>query len=286
MKKTHRKALGVNVYFEGPVQPYSQELLEESKGKLAELARKDNERIMLEAAKNKVESYIYMINNKLTDDEDNINAVSTEEQREELKRLAMAAEDWLYDDGSHADLSTMEAKYDELSTPAEKVWFRVKEMTARPEAMSALKTKLDKVTELMMKWESAMPQVTEEERSEVLSKVEEVKKWIAEKESEQAAKAPHEEPAFASAEVPLQTKPLEKLVSRLSKKPKPKPEKKDNATKTEGEAADENKTKSESKETDGNSTDGDATADGGKEEKVENMNDEAKTDNESLDQEL
>jgi hypoxia up-regulated 1 len=235
-KRTLKKTLGVAIYHVGKVQPYSAQLLAESKTKMAELDHTDQERIKLEAAKNRVESYMYLIKNKLIDDEENINKVSTEEQRESLRSMGLEAEDWLDDDGYDADLATMEAKYVELSTPAEKVWSRVKEMTARPAAVVALKAKLVKVQELMKKWETSLPQVTEEEKAEILVKVEEVKAWIAEKEAAQAEVAAYEDPIFTSAEVPLQTKPIEKLVSRLSKKPKPKPVVKEEKNETDAEA--------------------------------------------------
>lgn len=221
----------------GDVRPYWPELMEESKAKLAELERKDRERVMLEEARNKVESYIYLIKNKLVDDEEAIGKVSTTEQREELSKLANDAEEWMYDDGYNADLATMEDKYAELSGPAEKVFFRVSETTARPEAIKALQTKLTKVEDLMKKWETTMPQVTEEERADVLAKVEDVRKWISEKEEAQAKTDPSEEPAFKSEDVPSQSKPIETLVARLNRKPKPKPEKK-NETKSEGNETD------------------------------------------------
>jgi hypoxia up-regulated 1 len=238
-KRTIKKTLSVVIYHVGKVQPYSDELFAESKTKMAELDHNDQERIKLEAAKNQVESYIYFIKNKLIDDEENVKKVTTEEQRESLRSMAMEAEDWLYDDGYNADYPTMVAKYDDLSSPAEKVWFRVKEMTGRPAAVESLKAKLAKVQELMKKWETGLPQVTEEEKAEVLVKVEEVKAWIAEKEAAQAEVAAYEDPVFTSEEVPLQTKPIEKLVSRLSKKPKPKPIVKEQKNETDADAGNE-----------------------------------------------
>jgi hypoxia up-regulated 1 len=132
----------------------------------------------------------------------------------------------LSDEGYNADLATMEAKYAELSEPAEKVWFRLKEMTARPAAVKEMQKKLNKVEELLMKWKDSMPQITDDEKADVTEKVDDVRKWLVEKEEEQAKKESYEDPAFTSDEVPLQTKSLERLISKLMKKPKPKPEKK------------------------------------------------------------
>ena len=180
---------------------------------------------MLESAKNMVESYIYKIRNKLIDDEENVKSVTTEEQREETSKLANDAEEWLYDDGYNADLVTMQNKFAELETPAEKIFFRVAELTARPLAVTALKEKLSKIVALMTKWETTHPHITEEERGDVLAKVEEIKIWLADKEAEQEKLAPSEDPAFSSAELKAKTKVVEGVVSRLSKKPKPKPKK-------------------------------------------------------------
>lgn len=218
------------------IQPLSAALLAESKAKMDELARKDKERVMLEEARNKVESYSYYIKNRLIDYEEEVAKVSTEEQREEIRKLASDAADWLDFDAYDADLPTMEAKYKEMSEPAEKIWFRMKELKARPEAIAALNTKLDKVDEILKKWETTMPHVTEEEKDEVREKLATVRVWIQEKLDAQDAKASHEEPAFTSEEVPLQSKAVERLVMKLSKKPKPVSEEKkaENQTESDG----------------------------------------------------
>lgn len=189
------------------------------------MALRDKERMMLEESRNKVESYIYRIKNKLDDDAENIGKVTTEEQRESMRKLAVDAEEWLYDDGYAADLATMEDKYAELSVPFESIQLRVSEMAARPAAMEALKKKLTDIEHLMVKWAEDRPQVTEEERVSVLEKVEEVRKWILDMEDAQSKKQPHEDPAFLSEDVPKQTSSIEALVLKLSKRPKPKPPK-------------------------------------------------------------
>lgn len=213
----HKKALLIKTYMVGKVQPYSPELMDESKAKLTLLAHRDRERILLEEAKNKVESFVYFVKNTLVDDEDNVNKVSTEEQRKEVRKLLEKAEEWMYEDGANADLATTEDKYHEILASAEKIFERVRELTARPEAVAALEGRLAKVEELMTKWETAMPQVTEDERNDVLKIVEEVKAWIKEKQEAQEKVAPHEDPVFTSAEVPSQIKPIETLVAKLKK---------------------------------------------------------------------
>ncbi len=209
----------------GKIQPLSKELIEEYKANIENLAELDRQRVLLEEAKNKLESYFYFVKNKLMDYEEDIAKISTEEQREELRKLAMDAEDWLFDEGDDADLQTIQGKYDELATPAEKVWFRLKEMTARPEAVKALTEKLVEIELKFNEWVSGLTHITDEEKEDVYGKIETARKWLSDNVDAQAEKAGHEDPVFTSDEVPLQTKPIQKLIAKLSKKPKPKPPK-------------------------------------------------------------
>merc|ERR1712038_2243258 len=254
-KKVHKRTLKFDSYHSGSIQPYSADIMAESKAKLAELARKDKERMDLEEIRNTYESYIYLIKNKLIDDEDAIAAVSTQEQRDYLSKSAMEAEDWMYDEGYDADLETYPKKYEELSAPAEKVFFRVKEVPARAEAVDAMNKKLDKVVALMTKWETTMPQVTEEERADVISKVDAVRQWMADKVEAQASADPADDPVFVSADVPKQTSELQAVISKLSKRPKPAPkEEKKNETDADAKSDDkesEEESKEESKEGEG-----------------------------------
>jgi hypoxia up-regulated 1 len=216
-KKKHTRALKVSIYHMGSVRPYTPAIMAESKAKLDMLAQKDKERMMLEEAKNNYEAYIYYIRNKLSDDEETINKVTSEEQREALLKSAEDAEEWMFDEGFNADLETYQNKYKELSTPAEEAFFRAAELNARPKAIDALTKKLDKVVELMKKWETTMEHITEEERKEVLDKVDEAKAWIEEKVKAQEDADPTSEPVFKSEDVPGQTKKIESIVSKLMK---------------------------------------------------------------------
>mmetsp|Transcript_27165 Transcript_27165/g.63593 ORF Transcript_27165/g.63593 Transcript_27165/m.63593 type:complete len:931 (-) Transcript_27165:351-3143(-) len=260
-KKVHKKSLQVESYQVGKIQSLSQDLIEEYKSNIATLAELDKQRVLLEEAKNKLESYFYYVKNKLLDDEENINKISTEEQREELRNLSMEAEEWLFDDGDSADLETIEAKYGELATPAEKVWFRLKEMTERPAAVKALNEKLTEIEEKFTTWVTNMTHITDDEKSDVYSKIEVARKWVSQNVDAQAEKAGHEDPAFTSEEVPLQTKAIQKLIAKLSKKPKPKPP------------------KVEKKETEKNSTEKDTSNEGGNE--TANADSEGTEENES-----
>jgi hypoxia up-regulated 1 len=260
-KKMHKRTLIVSSSHVGSVQPYTAEIMAESKAKLEALASVDKDRMMLEEIRNTYESYIYLIKNKLIDFEEEIAAISTEEQREALLTSATEAEDWMYDEGYDAGLVTYTEKYEALSAPAEKIFFRMNEVSARAVAIKDLNGKLEKVEALMKKWETTMPQVTEEERADVISKVEDVRKWIAEKSEAQAAADQTSDPVFTSDEVPLQTTEIQKAISKLSKKPKPVPKKeeKKNETEPEKKTEEESEEKTETESEEKTKTDEEAT---------------------------
>jgi len=66
-------------------------------------------------------------------------------------------------------------------------------------------------------------QVTDEEKADVLALVEKAEAWIEDKVAAQGEVAGHEPPIFTAAEVAAQIKPTANLVTKLSRKPKPKP---------------------------------------------------------------
>lgn len=238
-KRIHKKTLDVKTYYISRVKPHSPELLAESKAKLFAMAQRDKDRMMLQEAKNKVESYVYKIKNYLLDHEDLVASVTTQEQRDEVSQLAANANEWLEEDGYDADLKTLDEKYDELSVPFEKILLRITEQTARPAAIEALNKKLVEIETLLKVWNETKPHITEDERNLIQTEVDEIRKWLDEKIKEQDSLDPHAEPVFLSTDIPNRTMLVEALVVSTSKKPEPKPPKtkknKKNATSTSNE---------------------------------------------------
>ncbi|GMH66219.1 hypothetical protein TrRE_jg9880, partial [Triparma retinervis] len=271
--KVHKESLKIVTYYTSKVSPYDEEAMKESLGKLKDLEEADRKRQELEEAKNKLESKVYSIKNYVEDNASELDAVSTPEQRDSLVALASSTEEWLYDDGYDAGLEQFNEKYKELNTPADKMFFRLAELTKRPAAVSKCRDKLAKTRALMGKWETDREWVTEEERNDVLEKVEKAEKWLDGKLEEQGEVKKWEDPAFRSAEVPAITKGLEQLVMRLGKKPKPKPPKEEKKEEeeegekgSEGDGEEEEDLDGEKKEEEGGEEGGDEEGDEGEEE--------------------
>ena len=265
--------MDVETYNVGKIQPLSKELIEEYKSNIEHLAELDKKRVLLEEAKNKLESYFYHVKNKLLDDEENIAKISTEEQREELSKLAREAEDWLFDEGDTADLETIQAKYDEIATPAEKVWFRLKEMKDRPAAVKALNEKLTEIEEKFTNWVTNLTHITEEEKSDVFAKIESARKWLSDNVDAQAEKKGHEDPVFTSEEVPEQTKPVQKLIAKLTRKPKPKPPKVEKNETEKNSTQEESSDKGDDESANTTETDDNAGSDDAKSEETSGSDD-------------
>lgn len=112
-----------------------------------------------EAAKNEVEAYVYGTREKFYDAEEDVNAVTTEEQRDEINAALMDTEDWLYDEGEDASTKQYKAKLRELQALAEPVFERVDAMRELPALKETSLEVLASTRELIAAWETDKPQV-------------------------------------------------------------------------------------------------------------------------------
>lgn len=147
---------------------------------------------------------------------------------------------WLDEDGFDAATKVYKEKKADVAKLYDPLAFRLEEAEARPAAVAAAKKRVKDIRLLVAKWEKTLPQVTEEERGEVLALCDKAEAWVEEKEAAQAAHASSEAPLFTSAEVGAILKPTAALVTKLSRKPAPKPVA--NATNTTNATASGNST--------------------------------------------
>ena len=75
--------------------------MQASKAKMHKLAAEEKARREASKQKNELESYIIAFQGRLGEDED-LQAVTTEAQREAFAEILTAAEDWLYSDGEES----------------------------------------------------------------------------------------------------------------------------------------------------------------------------------------
>jgi hypoxia up-regulated 1 len=269
-KRTHREALEVTLVQDKStgknVLPMSADDKKTSMKMLRDLDLADKKRQENLEAKNRLESFIYHARDALTAKEDAVKQVTIPEQLEQLEAKLEETEDWLYDDGDKVDAAEYNKKVSGLEKDLDAILFRVDELKELPIAFNVAKEYAFSTRELVAEWVEAKPQITDEERQDVLEKVEELEAWLVESEEKQTAHPRHETPKVTSNDVAKKVQGVKKFVNTLSKKPVPASPKDEtsNDTATDAEAASEEKepkTESEPEQKEDADTDADADED-------------------------
>ncbi|POM59965.1 Hsp70-like protein [Phytophthora palmivora] len=253
--KTHREKLTVVRAYEThePVEgmsvlPMSEAIKKESLRMLNEMEKADNKRRANLEAKNSLETFIYKAHDALSAQESQIKEVTVPEQVESLQTKLEETEEWLYDDGDKVEAAEYKKKMDALNSDLSAILFRVAEVKELPIAINTAKEYAFSTRELMNEWTTSKPQVTDEERSDVVEKIDELEAWLKESEESQKAAPKHETPVVTSADVAKKVQGVKKFVAVLAKRPKPQPVKTDkNDTEKDGSKSEE---ETSSKDTD------------------------------------
>ncbi|XP_037494451.1 heat shock 70 kDa protein 17 [Jatropha curcas] len=200
-KKTFRVALKVVEKTSGPGMPLSGESFAEAITKLEILDKKDAERRRTAELKNNLEGYIYSTKEKLETSEEFEKICSDEERKSFIEKLDEVQE-WLYTDGEDATATEFQDRLDSLKTIGDPIFFRYKELTARPAAAELALKYLGELQQIVQGWEKNKPWLPKDKIDEVLSDAEKLKSWLDEKEAEQKKISAHsDKPAFTSEEV-------------------------------------------------------------------------------------
>ena len=127
--------------------------------------------------------------------------------------------DWLYDDGENAPADEYKSQLSSLKEPADKILFRRRELTDRPNAAESLKSSIS-ATRLLLRNVSKELNVTEDEVKSVEDYLTESEEWLHEKLLEQDKLQPHEDPAVTSKELLARERIVMIRGSYLLRKPK------------------------------------------------------------------
>lgn len=221
-KRTFRVPLKVTDVTDGPGRSLSKESLAEAGVRLFDLNQKDAERKRTAELKNSLEEYIYSTKEKLDSSED-IEKVSTQEQRNSFKDKLDEAQEWLYMDGEDASAAEFQEHLDSLKTIGGEIFFRLKELSARPVAVIYVRKYLDGLHKTLDEWEKNKPWIGQSFKDEILNEADKIKKWLDENEARQAKTPGYMVPIFTSDEVYGKIEKLQDKVFKISKMPKPKP---------------------------------------------------------------
>ncbi|MBA0868071.1 hypothetical protein Goshw_008433 [Gossypium schwendimanii] len=242
-KRTFKIPLKIVEKTTGPGMPLSKESLAEAKRRLEALDKKDAERRRTAELKNNLEEYIYTTKEKLETSEDFEKVSSNDERQSVIKKLDEVQE-WLYTDGEDASASEFQDRLNSLKATADPIFFRFKELTARPEAVEVARQYLSDLKQTIRGWETEKPWLPKDRIDELSTSMDKLKTWLDEKEAEQKKTSGYSTPVFTSEEVYEKVFNLQDKAASIKRIPKPKP-KVEKPVKNETEAKSENTTSSE-----------------------------------------
>jgi len=189
---------------------------------LIEFSRKEMEKKAADAAKNSLESYILSTQEMLGADED-IQKVTTEEQRSTFSLKLTETEDWLYTEGEDQPAAEFKKRLAELEAVGKKMIENAAELTRRPEAVNRAQDSIELLRKVINTWPETKPWLNETEVEKLSNKTDAFEEWLTGVLAEQSSRELHEEPAFRSEDVMFKFNALNKVFNKLKNKKAPKP---------------------------------------------------------------
>ncbi|KAL4366194.1 hypothetical protein GQ457_05G033010 [Hibiscus cannabinus] len=243
-KKTFKIPLKIVEKTTGPGMPLSKESLADAKRRLEALDKKDAERRRTAELKNNLEEYIYATKEKLETSED-FEKISSSDERQSVIQKLDEVQEWLYTDGEDASATEFQDRLNSLKAVADPIFFRFKELTARPEAVGVARRYFTDLQQTIRGWETDKPWLPKDRIDELSSSMDKLKNWLDEKEAEQKKMTGYSTPVFTSEEVYEKVLNLQDKAASIKRIPKPKP-KVEKPAKNETETKAENTTSSDS----------------------------------------
>jgi len=221
-KKIHRKELSFKYIppnNEGTVLAMSSEDKKTSMQRLKKLQEADDERRARDSLKNTLESYVFSTRSKIREHEEDLEKVSTDEEREKIMEDLEGIEDWLYEDGdeggANAPIDAYKEKQKKMDERVNALFFRHAELEERPKSVETARIILEAAKHKTTSWVTERTQVSDEDREKVMKMIEDISKWLDEKEKKQESVEKTETPAFTSSDVKAQIRPLHRLMGRM-----------------------------------------------------------------------
>jgi len=213
-KKKAKVAIKISTV-ELPVRPLMPKEVAAAKTRLLEMHKADQYVKDLEGARNALETAIYLLRDKSEDE--NIVAVSTEEEVEKLRTLASETEDWLMDNGyeESTTLTVLEEKIAELEGSVNVLRNRALELEHRPLVIERVEQVLAYVNETVEFVKTNRTHVTPEQREVCTNKTEAFVAWWENVTALQAEKKATDEPAYTGNDVMARLEKLQKEAEKL-----------------------------------------------------------------------
>merc|ERR1711879_439125 len=250
-KKIHKIPLKVT-FVGADLLSYDADAVAASKKVMLDLEEDDRRVLETAESKNKLESFVFETRDTFYENEEAIEKISTEEQREEALKELTDVEDWLFDVEPEDETSALyNKKLREIRKKADAILNRMDEYKARESIVEGSAKAFEEMKSWVEKLEKELPWVPEKDRDEFETKLNKTMDWLADNLAKQAEADLTEAPVFKVKDLARKMEDTRKMGEKLLKRPKPKEKKKKkdkkkkatNATSTDAgeEAADTDK---------------------------------------------
>ncbi|XP_048471275.1 hypoxia up-regulated protein 1 [Rhincodon typus] len=236
-KGPKRMKISANVTVELEIQDLpdlSQEEMSKSQKKLQDLTDRDLQKHEHEKMANSLEAFIFETQDKLYQDE--YQAVSTQDERDQISTKLSEVSNWLDEDGYAASTQELKAKLSELRKMCKELFFKVEERRKWPDRLAALDSMLNHST-IFLKGARLIPEAdqifTEVELNTLEKVITETTTWKNETVKEQNKLPSTEKPILLAKDIEAKLALLDREVKYLLNKAKfakPKPRKEKNTT--------------------------------------------------------
>lgn len=187
-----------------------------------EAAMAFEDKLIIETAdkRNELESYIYSMRDKL---DGTLKEFATSGDKDKLKALMTAAEDWLYGDGFEATKGEYSRKIEELRAVGDPVEERLAQHNNRPNAVEALRKQMDLCKAFAANYEEAYAHIEEEDRDKLRKEVQSVEAWLFDMLGKQGDLPLSAPPVLTCENINAKRNALFNVYSPIKNKPKPPP---------------------------------------------------------------
>ncbi|KAF4671072.1 Hypoxia up-regulated protein 1 [Perkinsus chesapeaki] len=182
-----------------------------------------------ESARNDFEAYIYSSRERLGGDDELVNKVTTENNRDDIMKTLAASEDWLYEDGFDAQLEEYKKRLDDLKKDVVPVLFRADEVELREDLPEWVSKRLGSIRHTLDNVLANRTWVANETVWKIGNDTDEFESWFKEQQEKQMKAPLTEAPVYKVLDVKKRLAAIGKAANQLMKirKPVEQPKKKD-----------------------------------------------------------
>jgi len=198
-----------------------------------EVAMANQDRIIEETAyaRNALESYVLETRNRLQDEKE-LGAYVTEQNRDSFIDFLNKAEEWLNDEGYDVQKSEYTSRLEKLRKLGDPIVARQREELLRPDRVSALKSAIGRYSNLANSQDEKYSHIENTEKEKISKMATETDEWLSYSLSKQDRALKHEEPVLTIKSLNDKLHALEMTCGPIINKPKPKPKEKPKKEKT------------------------------------------------------